>query len=97
MKKYYIAAVAVFLTVLIACSFIFDFWHRKPEETFIKVGFVYSEDESTPYTYNFVQAQRALEEAYGDRIEIIARSNVNSNEAETPLRELALMGCRTGR
>lgn len=94
MKKYYIATIAVSLAVLLACSFIFDFWNRTPEEEVCKVGFVYTEDESTPYTYNFIQAQHALAEVFGDRVEIFTKSNVNSLEAETPIRELVLQGCK---
>jgi len=94
MKKYYIATIAVCLTVLLACSFIFGFWDRTPEDSVCKVGFVYTEDESTPYTYNFIQAQNALTEEFGDRVEIITKSNVNSLEAETPIRELVLRGCK---
>ena len=93
MKKYYIVTVAICLAVLLALSFIFDYWHRKPDEGIYKVGFVYSEDESTPYTYNFIQAQRSLKDTFGDRVEIMARSNVTSQEAEGPIRELALSGC----
>ena len=94
MKKYYIATVAICLAVLLACSFIFDFWNRTPDDAVYKVGFVYTEDESTPYTYNFIQAQHALKEAFGDQVEILTRSNVNSKEAETPIRELVLQGCQ---
>ncbi len=93
MKKYYIATVVICLAVLLACSFIFNFWNRTPEAPVCRVGFVYSEDGSTPYTYNFIQAQYALKEQFGDRVEILTRSNVTSKEAETPIRELALKGC----
>ncbi len=93
MKKYYIATIAVCLAVLLAVSFLTGFWEKKPEIGVYKVGFVYSEDESTPYTYNFIQGQHALEEAYGDQMEILSRSNVNEKDAETVIRELALSGC----
>ena len=66
MKKYYIATACVCLAALLICSFVFNFWNRKPEDAVLKVGFVYTEDESTPYTYNFIQSQHALEDAFGD-------------------------------
>ena len=93
MKKYYITTVALCLAVLLLFSFLTGFWDKKPEKDVYKVGFVYSEDESTPYTYNFIQGQHALEETYGDRVEILARSNVNDKDAETVMRELVLSGC----
>ena len=93
MKKYIIATACVCLAVLTAASFIFGFWSRSPEEGVLKVGFVYAEDESTPYTRNFVQAQRLLAEEYGDRVEVLVKSNVLSREAEEPLRDLIRRGC----
>jgi len=93
MKKYYIATIAVCLAVLVAVSFLTGFWEKTPQIGVYKVVFVYSEDESTPYTYNFIQGQHALEEAYGDQVEILSRSNVNEKDAETVMRELALSGC----
>ena len=59
----------------------------------VKVGFVYAGDESTPYSYNFIRAQRALETAYGEQAEILAVSNLPESEAEETLRELARSGC----
>lgn len=60
----------------------------------IKVGFVYSEDESTPYTANFVRAQHALEEEFGDKVEILVRSNVLNRDSERPMLELIRAGCK---
>ena len=59
----------------------------------LKVGFIYDNDESTPYTYNFSLAKDALEKEYGEKIEIMTCSNVLDEEMEEPLRELADAGC----
>ena len=59
----------------------------------LKIGFVYEDDESTPYTYNFTLAEAALEEAYRDRIEIDRKNNVPANSTEEPVRELIRDGC----
>ena len=59
----------------------------------IKVGFIYDNDESTAYTYNFSLAKDALEKKYGDRIQIYTSSNVLDDEMEEPLRKLAVNGC----
>ena len=57
------------------------------------VGFIYDNDESTPYTYNFSLAKDAVEKKYGDRVDILTCSNVLDDEMEEPLRELAGKGC----
>ena len=59
----------------------------------LKVGFIYDNDESTPYTYNFSLAKDALEKKYGEKVEILTCSNVLDEEMEEPLRELAGDGC----
>ena len=94
MKKPWIWTAAVCAAVLLAASVLTGFWNVRPGGGTLRVGFVYAEDESTPYTANFVQAQRALEEAYGDRVETMYRSNVLSRDAEQPMRELIREGCR---
>ena len=94
MKKYYGLTVLVCVLVLAAVSFLTDFWHRAPGDEVLKVGFVYSEDESTPYTGNFIQAQHRLEEAFPGRVQVMTRSNVLARDAEEPIRELIRRGCR---
>lgn len=96
MKKSYAAIVtAVFcVLVLLALSLVTGFWTNKAMPGILRVGFIYAEDESTPYTANFVRSQRALAEEYGGKIEILTRSNVLSRESEEPMRELIAEGCR---
>ncbi len=81
------------LTLLAIVSYKTDFWTRTPENRQVMVGFVYSEDESTPYTYNFVQAQRNLEVSHNGKVEVLSRSNVLAKECEEPLRDLIRRGC----
>ncbi|MBR0512619.1 MAG: BMP family ABC transporter substrate-binding protein [Clostridia bacterium] len=91
----WLLTVVVCLAVLLVVSIVTGYWQKGPAETgVIKVGFVYSEDESTPYTANFVRAQRVLEEQYGDQVEVLFRSNVLSSDAERPMQELIREGCR---
>ena len=94
MRKHFIITVIFCALVLLAASLITGFWADKPKNSVIRVGFVYSEDESTPYTANFVKAQRALEEEYGSKVEILSKSNVPSRECEQPMRDLIRAGCR---
>ena len=82
------------VAVLFATALLTGFWNDTPSKGMLKVGFVYSEDESTPYTANFVMAQRVLQAAYEGRIEVLFRSNVSGREAEQPMRDLIREGCR---
>ena len=61
---------------------------------FITVGFVYDGDESTPYTANFIKAQKAAELKLGTRIHVIVKSNTHSAEGgEQAIKELVDEGC----
>ena len=94
MKRNWIVTAAVCLAVLLIASLTTGYWDNARREEKLKVGFIYSEDESTPYTANFVRAQRALEEKYGDEIEVISRSNVVGRECERPMIEMVQDGCQ---
>ena len=59
----------------------------------VKVGFIYDGDEVAPYTYNFIRAQKALENKYGSKITVYTKSNVYQSDAESALYELAENGC----
>ena len=93
-KRKIIATAVICLLVLLALSFITGFWTRQQREANLKVGFICSEDESTPYTYNFLQSQYTLKEEYGDKIQIYVRSNVHANVVEESMRELIRKGCK---
>ena len=93
MKKL-VLTVVICVIVLAAASFLTGFWNNSKKINVTRVGFVYSEDESTPYTANFVKAQRALEEEYGNRVEVLSQSNVNSRDSEQPMRDLIREGVK---
>lgn len=93
MKRYNLTAAATALAVLALFAAANFTWGASPVKDVIKVGFLYENDESTPYTYNFALAQRALENQYPDRVETIVKSNVLATETEEPLREMARKGC----
>ncbi len=93
MKRIYTATVLtclIILGVLIGCFRVLNIAGKKEH---VKVGFIYDNDESTPYTYNFSLAKDALEKEYGDKVEILTCSNVLDEEMEEPLRDLAGKGC----
>ena len=59
----------------------------------IKVGFVYVDDESAAYTYNFLHAQNAVDAAFDSQVETIAKYNVPEGKETVALQELADAGC----
>ncbi|MBO5153484.1 MAG: BMP family ABC transporter substrate-binding protein [Eubacterium sp.] len=87
-----IAAVSALLIIFVIVGIRFAFFAEEAEQR-IKVGFVYVDDESTAYTYNFIQAQNALETTYGEQVETIAKYNVPEGKETTALQELADSGC----
>lgn len=60
----------------------------------MKVGFVYIGDDSEAYTANFIAAEKAIKETYGDKVETIAKYNVAEDAVEDPLVELCEAGCK---
>ncbi|MBR1599310.1 MAG: BMP family ABC transporter substrate-binding protein [Lachnospiraceae bacterium] len=60
----------------------------------IKVGFVYDGDESAPYTYNFIKAQKAIDDHdFGGMVTAIAKSNIPEEKVEEAIKELIDEGC----
>jgi len=93
MKRVYVTTVLTCLVILAAFIVFFRLLNLSGGRDHLKIGFVYDNDESTPYTYNFSLAKDELEKKYGDRVEILTCSNVMDDEMEEPLRELAEQGC----
>ena len=61
MKRVYIVTILTCLVILAAFIGIFRILNLSGGRDHIKVGFIYDNDESTPYTYNFSLAKDALE------------------------------------
>ena len=93
MKRVYLTAVLTCLFMLGLFIAVFRILNLSSGRDSLTVGFIYDNDESTPYTYNFSLAKDAVEKKYGDRVEIKTCSNVLDDEMEEPLRELADEGC----
>ena len=93
MKRVYIATALTCLVVLGAIVGCFLLLNLSGSRNDLKVGFVYDNDESTPYTYNFSLAKDAVEKKYGERVTIFTCSNVLDDKMEQPIRELAAKGC----
>lgn len=93
MKRVYLLTALTCTVIMAAFICCFRILNLSGGRDHIKVGFIYDNDESTPYTYNFSLAKDALEKKYPDRVEIVSRSNVLDEDMEEPLRELADGGC----
>lgn len=93
MKRIYITTAITCLLVLAASTVMFRFLNLSGKKEHLTIGFIYDNDESTPYTYNFSLAKDALEKKYGDQLTILTCSNVLDEEMEEPLRDLAEKGC----
>ncbi len=92
MKRRTVTA-CICLVVLLVSSFVFDIWHDKTGDLQLKIGFICENDESTPYTYNFMLARSALEAEYGSRIQIESQNNVQNEDVADPVQEMVLHGC----
>ncbi len=93
MKRVYIITALTCIITLAALAGIFRIMDPSSGRDSLKVGFIYDNDESTPYTYNFSLAKDAVEKKYGEKVTILTRSNVLDEDMEEPLRELAGEGC----
>ena len=93
MKRVYIITVLTCLVILGAFLCCFRLLNLTGGKDHLMVGFIYDNDESTPYTYNFSLAKDAVEREYGNKVTILTRSNVLDDDMEKPLRELADLGC----
>ena len=93
MKRVYITTIVTALLVVAAFSMVYSVWDGSARVDALKVGFIYENDESTPYTYNFMLAQEALEAQLPDRVRIYTHTNVPDDECEEPLHALVKDGC----
>ncbi|MBR6028596.1 MAG: BMP family ABC transporter substrate-binding protein [Clostridia bacterium] len=93
MKRVYLTTIltcAVILALFFGYFYLVNPFAVRDE---IVVGFIYNNDDSTPYSYNFSLAQDALEKQYGGQVQILTCSNVIEEETEEPLRDLVRRGC----
>lgn len=92
MKKILTALISAALLVAVCWG-----WHvlSHPMETEnVRVGFIYVGDQSTAYTYNFIKAQTAIEEAWGERVITLPVYNVAEGEEEGAIQSLIEADCQ---
>ena len=93
MKRVYLLTVATCVAILLLCVGYYYVVNPFVVKEEIRVGFIYNNDDSAPYSYNFSLAQDALEKEYGSRVEVFFRSNVTEDNTEEPLKDLVRKGC----
>jgi len=93
MKRVYITTIVTALVVVAAFSMVYSVWDGTTRMDALKVGFIYENDESTPYTYNFMLAQEALEASLPGRVKVYAHTNVPEDECADPIHALVQEGC----
>ena len=60
----------------------------------VTVGFIFDNDEKTPYSYDFYMSQETLQKAYGDDVRILMYSNVLDENIRTVAEHLSNNGCK---
>ena len=93
MKRVYLVTALTCVVILAGFLGLFRLLNLSGGRDHLTIGFIYDNDESTPYTYNFSLAKDAVEKKYGEKVTIYTCSNVLDDEMEEPLRELADKGC----
>jgi len=94
-KSIYLTTIVTSLIVIMTFAAIhFITLSRDRSRETITVGFVYDGDESTPYTANFIRAQKAVERKLGDKVHVIVKSNVHDTDGgDQAVSELIAEGC----
>ena len=88
MKRIYIITFITAILSVVAIVGINTAFFSKDMDKTIKVGFMYVGDASTAYTNNFMKAQKAVEEAYGNQVIAVAKYNVSEGLEDKYFQEL---------
>lgn len=88
MKRIYIITFITAILSVVAIVGINIALFSKDMDKTIKVGFMYVGDASTAYTNNFMKAQKAVEEAYGNQVIAVAKYNVSEGLEDKYFQEL---------
>lgn len=91
-NKYILTIISACLAILAIFGMQRTFFDKSNEKT-VTVGFIYVGDESTAYTNNFVKAQNAVANEYGERVHIISKFNIPEGSEDDAIRDLVEEGC----
>ena len=81
------------LALVLASLGIGNFTSEATEMNHVTVGFIYDGDSATPYSANFMRAEEALRNEFGDRVTIRPLRNVSEGDSESHIRSLCNQGC----
>ncbi len=93
MKRVYGITIITAVTVILAVVGGYKLFWQEGENRTVKAGFVYVGDASTAYTSNFMDAQEAVDKAFGDKVQTVAKYNVAEGAERQSLEELVEEGC----
>lgn len=85
-----IALTSICMTVIFSGLF---YMNNEKNKKVVKVAFIYEGDGSTPYTKNFMRAQKSIEQKYGDNVETVAFYNVKDDNIETIYKKMVESEC----
>ena len=88
--------IAVIVLVAIALALVFTFVSCGDDEAnnALTIGFVYDNDETTPYSYNFFLAQKEVQETYKNDVRVMISSNILDDDMNEEVKKLAEAGCK---
>ncbi|EID85396.1 ABC-type transport system, periplasmic component/surface lipoprotein [Treponema sp. JC4] len=94
-NKYVLTVLTVMAGILIMFLNTKIFSHSK-DENLLKIGFIYNADTATAYSINFFRSQTALEDTFGDKVQVFAKYNIGENgtACEDAIEALVKEGCR---
>lgn len=93
MKRIYIITFITAILSVAAIVGINTVMFSEDSDKTVKVGFMYVGDASTAYTNNFMKAQKAVEEAYGNQVVAVAKYNVSEGLEDKYFQELVDEKC----
>ena len=92
MKRVWITTL-ITAAIVLAVFFRFRSMDKSMARDALTIGFLFEDDESTPYTYNFALTEEALLQQYPDKLTIYEMNNVSESDTEEPLADLIRKGC----
>lgn len=96
MKRNRLIAVIVILALVAAAAIgavVFLLTSARQRGNVVTVGFIYDNEEKTPYSYAFLLAQEAAQSMYQGKVKVMMISNVMEEQLSVPLRSMIDNNC----
>lgn len=82
----------ILIALLLLAAAFFGYRHFFPARV-VTVGFIYDNDETAPYSYNFYLAQETVQKTYQDKVRTVMCSNVLDEHIHLAVQKLAAGKC----